>query len=741
MDKTYNHKVTEARIYAEWEKSGAFQPNNNPQAPAYSIVLPPPNANGDLHIGHAMYVVEDILIRYHRMKGDSTLWLAGADHAGFETQYVFEKHLAKQGKSRFDYTRENLYQTIYEFVMENRQHMESQLRRLGFSLDWSRNVFTLDPEVIKIVYRTFKHLYDEGLVYRGERLVNYCTRCGTSFSDLEVVHVEKKDPLIYMKYGPFTIATVRPETKFRDTALAVNPKDKRYRKWIGKTLEIQGLLGPISMTVVADDGVDPDFGTGIMKVTPAHDFHDYELGKKYNLPITPIIDRKGKMDFSWFLEQKDKPQKYLDRARSYHGVYITKVRRMMLEDLKADGLLVKIDKNYEHSVGTCYRCGTILEPTLLPQWYVSIRPLAQKAVAAGRKGKIKVFPHSRQKMYYQWLDKFIDWNISRQIVWGIRIPAWQCESCEIWTVTAGNLPGKCGKCGHQKLIQDPDTFDTWFSSAQWPYATLETSGKYHQTDDLQRFYPLSVMETGYDILPAWVCRMVMIGLFETKKEPFSHIFLHGLVRDARGQKMSKSKGNVVNPLEIVDKYGADALRFALVFGTASGADVPFAEDKTRGMRNFANKLWNIGRFIFMYLERENTKIPFYIDNAESRKSLHPDDKQILAELTMLINKVTDSLDAYRFNDAAESLYEFAWHTFADKHIENAKSRMSGEARSSSARQKSKLEDNVKTLSVMRHVYLVILKLLHPFMPFVTEEIWSKMPRKKTEMLIVSAWPK
>lgn len=731
MDKTYNHTSTEERIYTLWESSGAFQPQADPKAPVYSIVLPPPNANADLHIGHAMYVIEDILIRYHRMKGYSTLWLAGADHAGFETQYVFEKHLAKQGKSRFDFTREALYQEIFEFVMENRGRMENQLRRLGFSLDWTRNIFTLDPEVITIVYRTFKHLSDQGLVYRSECLVNYCTKDGTSFSDLEVKHVEQKDPFIYMKYGPFTIGTVRPETKFRDTALAVNPKDRRYKKWIGKTLEIQGLLGPVNMTVIADPHVDPDFGTGIMKVTPAHDFHDFELGKKHHLPINPIIDRRGRMDFSWYLEKKDEPQKYLERAKLYHGKKVNEVRQLMLAHLKEDGLLVKVDENYVHTVGVCYKCGTVIEPMIMPQWFIKVRPLTDKAIDFGKKGKIKVFPRSKQKMYYQWLTNFQDWNISRQIVWGIRIPAWQCEKCHEWTVTTGNLPEKCGKCDSSNLTQDSDTFDTWFSSGQWPYATLEVSGKLHQSDDSTRFYPLSVMETGYDILPWWVCRMAMLSIFEKNKEPFSHVYLHGLVRDAKGQKMSKSKGNVINPLELVDKYGADALRFALLYGPATGADVPFSEDKARGMRNFANKLWNIGRFILMILEKVDAKVPFFEDTADYRTTLHLDDKRILTELTLQINQVTKALDSYRFNEAAASLYEFIWHAFADWYIEAVKPRLHGED----------TEIQLKTLSIMLHVYLNILKLLHPFMPFVTEEIWSKMPKKKTGFLITAAWPK
>lgn len=755
MDKTYNHLDTEERIYKQWETSGAFQPTDNPHSPSYSIVLPPPNANADLHIGHAMYVVEDILIRYHRMKGDNTLWVAGADHAGIETQFVFEKHLAKQGKSRFDFSREELYQQIFDFVMENKGKMENQLRRLGFSLDWSRNIFTLDPDVIKIVYKTFKHLHDDGLIYRGERLVNYCTRCGTSFSDLEVNHVDRTDPFIYMKYGPFTIGTVRPETKFRDTALAVNPSDERYKSWIGKTLTIQGLLGPTQMTVIPDPHVKPEFGTGIMKVTPAHDEHDFELGKQFNLPVTPIITKRGRMDFSWFLEKKDIEEKYRMRAEQYHGKKIAEMRTLMLEHLKEDGLLVKVDENYTHSVGVCYKCGRVIEPMLMPQWFVKVRSLADKAIEFGKKGKIRIFPKSKQKIFYEWLEKFHDWNISRQIVWGIRIPAWKCLDCsssgkpmtdrevaleekdesprlrsdnkEDWIVTDGEKPEKCSQCHGKNLEQDTDTFDTWFSSGQWPFATLHATGN---ETDFKRFYPLSLMETGYDILPAWVVRMAMLGIFETGQAPFKHVFLHGLVRDAKGQKMSKSKGNVVNPLDIVEKYGADALRFALMFGSASGADVPFSEDKARGMRNFANKLWNIGRFILMHIEKQSTEIPFYEDTLEKRAQLHQDDQTILTELNQLILSVTQKIESYQFNEAADQLYEFTWHRFADWYLEAIKSRLQSE----------QTKEVFQLVSILRHIYIQLLKLLHPFMPFVTEEIWSKLPRMKSGMLIVSSWP-
>jgi len=475
MEKVYNHKNVEERIYKKWEESGYFKPEINLKGKPYSIILPPPNANGALHFGHAMFTVEDILIRYHRMKGYAVLWLPGTDHAGIETQFVFEKKLKEMGKSRLDFDRDTLYRMIEKYVNEHRGSIENQLRRLGFSLDWSREKYTLDPEVIKLVCRTFKKMYDDGLAYRGLRLVNYCTFDGTSFSDLEVVYEERKALLYYLKYGPFTIATVRPETKFRDTALAVNPNDPRYSDKIGKEYEIQGLLGKVIMKIIADPSVNPEFGTGIMKVTPAHDPHDFEIGQKYNLPITPIIGFDGKMNFSWFLDKKDISPKYRKRAEKYHGKYVKEVRLLMLEDLKEDGLLIKTDKNYIHRIGLCYKCKNVLELLPMEQWFVKVETLKQKAIDAVERGKIKITPSNFENIYFQWLENLRDWNISRQIVWGIRIPAWKCFRChpelvsgsnssgdempkrvrhdtgEKWIVTDGDSPGKCPSCGSNKL--------------------------------------------------------------------------------------------------------------------------------------------------------------------------------------------------------------------------------------------------------------------------------------------------
>ncbi|MCL4360297.1 valine--tRNA ligase [Patescibacteria group bacterium] len=770
MEKTYNPNDAEKRIYRMWEDGGYFTPRMTRGKPPFSILLPLPNANDPMHMGHAMFTVQDILIRYHRMLGNPTLWLPGGDHAGIETQYVFEKKLAKEGKSRFQFDRETLYRMIEAFVEQNKNINRDQMKRLGFSMDWTRYRYSLDPDIVAVVCDTFRKLHADGLVYRDARLVNYCTKDGTGFSDLEVKYVERTDPLYYIKYGPFTIATVRPETKFRDTALAVNPKDKRYKNIIGKAYDIPGLLGPIHMTVIPDPEVDMSFGTGIMKVTPAHDPHDFDLGKKFNLPVTPIITHLGRMDFSWFLAKRDGDPKFRARAEKYHNKKVAEARLLMIEDLKEDGLLVKTDEEYSHRIGTCYRCGSILEPLPIPQWYVRTKTLAMPAIQAVRAGKTKIVPKKRfEKLYFDWLKNITDWNISRQIVWGPRIPVWYCLDCNSQisltfvdadgnkiTGRAGellkthtfsgiekglqslsaplgasySLDSHCGACHGDHILQETDTFDTWFLSSQWPITTLG----YPDGRDFRYFYPTSVLDTMWDILFFWVARMMMMGLYRTGKVPFQVIHLHSRVVDAHGQKMSKSKGNVMNPIDMVEKYGADALRFALVFGAAPGSDIAISEDKIRGMRNFANKLWNIGRFITFAIQSiekprdgqsAGVPIPFY-DETMHKGLKNPGDTRMISELNMLVAGVTHHLERYRFSDAAQSLYDFTWHRLADTYLEENKSRYQNGDR--------------EALAVLRHVYLTILKLLHPFMPFVTEEVWSMIPRKHTEPLIVSRWP-
>jgi len=744
MDKNYIPKENEDRMYQMWEVSQAFAPNTNPLAKPFTIIMPPPNANDPLHIGHAMFVtIEDILIRYHRMKGDASLWIPGADHAGIETQFVFEKKLKKDGKSRFDFDRQTLYQMIWDYVQMNSDVAKNQLKKIGASADWNRFTFTLDPNVVDIVLSTFETLHTRNLVYRDLRLINYCTRCGTGYSELEAKHEPKKDPLIYMKYGPFVIATVRPETKFRDTALAVNPTDKRYKQYIGQTFEIKGLLGPITMTVIADTDVDPDFGTGIMKVTPAHDFHDFELGKKYNLPVTPIIDFNGKMDFSWFLSQQNIPELYKERATRYHGLHINKARPMMLEDLKSEGIIDHIDENYEHTVATCYRCGTTLEPLPLPQFFLKVKPMTEKVLTALKEKKVKILGPGYDKILKHWLINLKDWNISRQIVWGIRIPVWystlKYPNLQITFLTK-NKELKHGvivellkeyaleeiTLGLQSLkapvdvefivsklspgpeyLQETDTFDTWFSSGQWPVVTL----KVNQPTDFDRFYPTQVMETAYDILVFWVMRMLLLGIEMTGKVPFEHVYLHGLVRDEKGQKMSKSKGNVINPIDVIEKYGADALRMALVMSTSAGKDSNTGDEKIRGMRNLTNKIWNAARFIQM---KNQESIGEHKDGAY--------DKEFEKHMTHVVKTITRQLETMKVGLAAETVYNEFWHYFCDEAIEKNKT---GEI----------------SLKVLTSGLITFLKLFHPFVPFVTETIWQQLPEKDSKELIVSAWPK
>jgi len=704
MDSKYNPKQVESSLYEEWLKTDLFTASVNKSKKPFSIILPPPNANGNLHLGHAMFTYEDILIRFNKMMGKETLWLLGLDHAGIETQFVFEKHLKKLGKSRFDYTRDELYRMIWEYVQENKNNIKEQLKRLGFALDWSREKFTMDPQVVSIVYKTFKRLFDKGLVYRADRLVNYCTNCGTSFSDLEVVYKERQDPLYYMKYGPFTLATVRPETKFGDTAVAVHPKDKRYKKWIGQELTIEGLIGPFKVRVVADEAVDPKFGTGAVKVTPAHDFADYDIAQRHNLPMKQVIGFDGKLN---------------EMTGKYAGMRVYSAREQVVKDLKDKGMMVKIDETYTHRVGTCYRCGRVLEPLPKEQWFIKVKPLADKAKKLISDKKTRIYPLRFKKRLITILDSFIDWNISRQVVWGIRIPAYKCKKMSNvkssafakatadeqkskgdWFVSL-EKPDKCLVCGKCDFKQDEDTFDTWFSSAQWPFVTLQTEGE----EFYRYFYPTSVMETGHDILRAWVARMMMIGFFETGETPFETVFLHGMVRDAKGQKMSKSKGNVIDPIMMIDKYGADALRAALIFGTKEGGDVALSEQKVVGMRNFCNKVWNIGRFINMndQLKSQKSKVKTSTQNLKAIDELKKEFQENKKSFIKLMK-------SYHFSQALGLVYEFIWHRFADYYIEQLKQEV--------------INGNIEALEALKQAYLGTVQLLHPFMPYVTDAVWQ-----------------
>ncbi len=671
------------------------------------MIMPPPNANDNLHIGHARFVtIQDAITRYHRMRGEPTLWLPGADHAGIETQYVFEKKLEKEGRSRFDFNRESLYQMIWEYVQKNKKNMESQLRALGASCDWSRNKFTLDPDIIKIVYKTFKKLYDDGLIYRGEKIINYCPRCGTAYSQLEVDIIEKDDLLYYLDYGPVKVATTRPETIFADVAIAVNPKDPRYKNLIGKRAILP--LVKRELPIIADPLVDIDFGTGALKITPGHDATDFEIGKKHNLPIITVIDNEGKM---------------INLPKKYIGLKASDARREVVNDLERAGKILKRE-TIHHLVNVCYRDKTIIEPLICKQWFIKVAPLANRALAAIKEKRVTFLSPRFEKVAKHWLRNLKDWNISRQIVWGIRIPAFRCQKCLEWTVTEGETPVECRYCRGKKIVQDVDTFDTWFSSSQWPFATLLSCSKpktkndksrliinIPTTDDFKYFYPTSLMETAYDIIPFWVIRMIMLGLYATGAVPFEKVLIHGLVRDKEGQKISKSKGNVIDPMEMIMKYGADALRMGLIWGALIENDISLSEDNIRGQRNFANKLWNIARYVFSKPAGEKAK-------------KDKDDIWIIEELKKTIKKTTRAYERYRLNDAAEEIYNFIWHKFADDYLEKTKKRR---------------EDSQKNLE---YVLQESLKLLHPLMPFVTETIWQRgRERFDSPTLIGASWPK
>lgn len=691
MDKIYDHNKFEDSIYKLWENSKSFTPEITNKKEPFCIIMPPPNANENLHVGHARFVaIEDILTRFYRMKGYSTLWLPGSDHAGIETQYVFEKKLKEQGKSRFEYDRDTLYKMIWNYVEENKINMENQMKKLGASCDWSRNTFTLDPKIVKTVYKTFKKLYDDELIYRGERIVNYCSKCGTAYSQLEVESVEQTDNLYYLDYGTIKIATTRPETIFADVAVAVNPKDKRYKNLIGKKAKLP-LVGR-DLPIILDTLVDPKFGTGALKITPGHDATDFEIGKKHNLSVLNVIDDKGKMT--------NTPEKYI-------GLNVFKAREEVVKDLEKENMIIKTEK-IKHFVGVCYKDKSIIEPKISKQWFMKVKPLSQKALTAINTKKIKFAAKKYEKIAKHWLKNLNDWNISRQIVWGIQIPAWKCNDCLDWTITDGSVPEECHSCKKNNLTQDADTFDTWFSSAQWPFATLDI-----KKNDFNYFYPTTVMETGYDIIPFWVIRMIMVGIYVTGEVPFKNVLTHGLVRDKFGVKISKSKGNVINPLEMTKKYGSDALRMSMVWGALIENDISLSEENINGQRRFANKVWNISRFI-LDGNIKPTKSSFQ----------NEDDKWIIKELNKTTDKVTNLIEKYKLSEASSEIYDFIWHKFADIYLEKIKDRKN---------------EAYKTLLF---VLKKSLQLLHPFMPFVTEQIWQiGFVKKEKVLLINSSWPK
>lgn len=692
LPKVYEPSLYEADIYALWEQSRAFQPRN--AGKSYSVVVPPPNANANLHIGFALTMaLQDIAIRYHRLKGEDVLFVPGADHAGFETQAVYEKHLAKAGKSRFDFSRDELYRDIWDFVAQNRKGFEKQFRDLGGSVDWSRFTFTLDDKVVKRAYATFKKMWDEELIYRGERLVNYCTYHRTGFADIEVEYKESETPLYYMKYGPFTLATTRPETKFGDTAVAVHPQDERYAEWIGKTVTVEGVNGPFEVRVVGDEMVDPEFGTGVVKITPAHSFDDWDVAQRHNLPAVRVINHDGTLNH---------------KAGKFSGMTVLEARKAIVAALEEKGLLIKVDKNYHNRTGHCYKCGTIIEPMLMEQWFVDMQPLAKRAIEVLEADKITFYPASKKDQLITYLQNLRDWNISRQIAWGIPIPAFQnINDSDDWIFDEAveqELIERDGKT----YRRDPDVFDTWFSSSSWPYATLN----FPDSDDFKQHYPLSLMETGGEILYPWVSRMIMLGLYVTEEIPFKAVYIHGYVMAEDGSKMSKSLGNVVNAPEVIAQYGSDAVRMGIIAGRTAAVNRGYDPRKVEDARNFCNKLWNIARYIE---DRVGKVSPSVTAQAQTDA-----DHWILDKLQETAQDIAADLEAYRFAEAYDTLYHFVWDDFADWYLEAAKT-----------------QHNNELLVIALES---ILTMAHPFAPFVTETIWQTLGWRKDSILAVHTWP-
>ncbi|MCL6431142.1 MAG: valine--tRNA ligase [Anaerolineae bacterium] len=714
MPKTYDPKAVERPLYDWWEAQGYFKPRLMPGRKPFVISMPPPNVTGKLHLGHAMTAsVEDLMIRYHRMRGDPTLWVPGSDHAGIATQNVVERELAKEGLTRHDLGREAFIARCWEWKEKYGSLITQQHRRLGVSCDWDRERFTLDEGLSRAVREAFVRLYEKGLIYRGTYLVNWCPRCTTAISDLEVIHKEEATKLWYIRYplrdrpGEYvTVATTRPETMLGDTAVAVNPEDGRYQHLIGQTLILPILNRPIP--IIADDAVDPRFGTGAVKVTPGHDPVDYEMGKRHGLPIIDVMTDTGTMN---------------ENAGPFAGQPHLEARRSVVIELERLGLLEKTE-DYRHAVGHCQRCDTIAEPRISTQWFVRIKPLAEPAIAAVQDGRIRIIPERFERVYYNWMENIRDWCISRQLWWWHRIPVWYCQGCEAEIVSVAD-PAACSRCGGTTLFQDPDVLDTWFSSGLWPFSTL---GWPEDTEDLRTFYPTSVMETGYDILFFWVARMIMMGIEMTGQPPFHTVYLHGLVRDEYGQKMTKSRGNVVDPLELMDDYGTDAVRFSFLTGSTPGNDMRLSLTRLEANRNFANKIWNAARFVISNLAGGRAA-----QAPEAPETLA--DRWIQSRVQLLTAEVTRLIEDYQFGEAGRRIYDFLWGEYCDWYIEITKARLYGSAPSAAATARR----------VLVRVLEQALRLLHPFMPFITETIWQNLKQawgapEWGEALIIASWP-
>ena len=705
LDKQYSPQNVEDRTYKFWCDHKYFHAEVNPDKKPYTIVIPPPNITGQLHMGHALdETLQDILIRWRRMEGYETLWLPGTDHASIATEAKIVEAMRKEGITKEEIGREKFLERAWEWKAQYGGRIVEQLKKLGSSCDWDRERFTLDEGCSKAVREVFCKLYDKGLIYRGERIINWCPHCLTSISDAEVEYEDQAGHFWHLRYpfkdgsGYLELATTRPETLLGDTAVAVNPNDERYKGMVGKTLILPIVHREIP--VIADDYVDIEFGTGVVKITPAHDPNDFEVGLRHNLEVINVLTPDAKI---------------MDDYPKYAGMDRYEARKAIVEDLEAEGALVEIE-DYSHNVGTCYRCGTTVEPRVSKQWFVKMEPLAKPAVEVVRNGEVKFVPERFDKTYFHWMENIKDWCISRQLWWGHRIPAYYCDDCGEVMVSAQEVH-TCSKCGSNHVHQDPDTLDTWFSSALWPFSTL---GYPDDTKELEYFYPTDTLVTGYDIIFFWVARMIFSGVEHMGQVPFHTVLIHGLVRDAQGRKMSKSLGNGIDPLLVIDQYGADALRFTLATGNAPGNDMRFSDEKVKASRNFANKLWNAARFVLMYLGNDYSYpgLP---------KDLAIEDKWILSKVNTLAKEVTDNLERFELGIAVAKLYDFIWDVFCDWYIEIAKIRLqSGEG-----------ADTAK--AVLVYVLTDILKLLHPFMPFITEEIYQAIPHD-TESIMISKWP-
>jgi len=711
LEKGYDPAKVEDKWSSHWINNGFFKADVNDLRKTFSIVIPPPNVTGSLHMGHALNnTLQDILARFKRMAGFNVLWMPGTDHAGIATQNVVERELAQKGISRHSLGREEFIEHIWKWREEFGGIIINQLKKLGASCDWSRERFTMDEGLSRAVREVFVELYNEKLIYRGDYIINWCPRCQTALSDLEVEHEETEGYLYYLKYPLYNskkfveVATTRPETMLGDTAVAVNPNDERYKKLIGKTAVLP-VIGR-QIPVIADEYVNKDFGTGAVKVTPAHDVNDFEMGLRHNLEAIRVMDVDGRMN---------------DNAGPYKGLDRFRCRKEIIEEFQKSGTLKKRE-NYSHNIGHCYRCKVVIEPTLSKQWFVKVKPLADVAIEAVKDGRVRIIPASWEKTYFEWMNNIRDWCISRQIWWGHRIPAWYCNDCGEVIVSKDD-PTQCSKCLSSNISQETDVLDTWFSSALWPFSTM---GWPEQTKELELFYPTSVLVTGFDILFFWVARMMMMGIKFMDKVPFEDVYIHALVRDIEGKKMSKSKGNVIDPLVIIEKYGADAFRFTLAAFAAQGRDIKLSEERIGGYRNFANKIWNASRFSLMNMEGYDENL---IDKDRIEYTLS--DKWIMSRLNRTIEQTRDALENYRFNEGAHFLYQFVWHEFCDWYIELIKPYLFDKA-------DSKLRLN--TQHVLLGVLNTVLCLLHPFMPFITEEIWSKLPNSEGS-ITVHQYPK